>query len=151
MKFYPESGVLEVVGLVLMRHINVPSMIEKSDLKWEDWSYSGENAFGGGRLVFDLLHPNGKKTETILIVHFNKKNGEILSWDIGPTTLSQNESWGTKKRLIKANKEWFERETGTRLPIKKSWGEVAALYDAHNLTASVVCFYPDYLAYLRNP
>jgi hypothetical protein len=144
MKFYPESGVLEVVGLILMRQINVPSMIEKSGLKWEDWSYSGKNALGGGRLVFDLSYPNGEKMETILIVHFNKKNGNILSWNIVPTILSQNESWGTKKRLIRANKEWFKKETGVLLPAKGEWGEAFVSYDPHNLCAYISCHYKEW-------
>jgi hypothetical protein len=144
MKFYPESGMLEVAGLILMRHINVPSMIEKSGLKWEDWSYSGENALGGGRLIFDLLYFDGKKTETILIVHFDKKNSEILCWSIVPTILSQNKSWGTRKRLVSANKKWFEEETGVLLPIKREWGEAFVSYDPHNLCACISCHYKEW-------
>jgi hypothetical protein len=147
MKFYPESGVLEVAGLVLMRHTNVPSLIEKSALEW-DWGYGGEyGGLGRGRLVFDLLHSNGKKTETILLVNFNNENGEILCWKIGSTSLPEIESLGTRKRLKKAYKEWFEKETGVLLPVKKKWGKAYVSYDARSLTACVSGLYEEYRRY----
>jgi hypothetical protein len=145
MRFNSEKGILEIADLVLSRHINVLDLIRGSKLTWEDWSYEGEHALGGARSVFDLSYSNGKKNEIILIVHFEKKNGEILYWDIGPKNLSSDEIWGTKKRLIKANKEWFEKETGVHLPVRGKWGEAIVSFDAHNLTASVLGLYHEYL------
>jgi hypothetical protein len=152
MKFYPESGMLEVAGLVLMRHVNIPSMIEKSGLKWEDFSYNGEHA---GRLVFDLSRPDGKKTETILVVCFNRENGEILGWFIGPTVLPDNGSQGSKKRGIKKklareNKELFEKETGVLLPVKGKWGKIFVSckedphYGPHNPFVDIACHYKEW-------
>jgi hypothetical protein len=142
MEFNPETGVLEVADLVLSRYVNVPDMVGKSQLKWEDWNY-GEN--GGFRAVFDMKYANSKWIEVILTIKFKKENGEILYWDIGPTNLISNETWGTKKRLIKANREWFEKETGVKLPVRKSWGEVEVFFDPHNLEAISTCRYKEYL------
>jgi hypothetical protein len=142
MKFDPETGTLEVADLVLSRHANVPNLVEKSRLKWEDWSYG---KMGGFRAIFDMQYANGKKVEVIFIINFRKENGEIFRWKIGPSNLISNETWGTKKRLIKANREWFEKETGVKLPVRKNWGEVDAFFDPHNLTAIATCLYREFL------
>jgi hypothetical protein len=39
--------------------------------------------------------------------------------------------------LVKANKEWFKKETGVLLPVKGEWGEVFVSYDPHNLCAHI--------------
>jgi hypothetical protein len=120
MKFDPETGILEIEDLILGRYANIPELVKNSGLKWELWGYQKGPA-GRVLTVFDDKSSR-KNNKIILIINYDNATGEIWFWDLGPTNLSSNDTWGTKKRLIRANREWFERQTHVRLPIKKSWG-----------------------------
>lgn len=142
MKFDPETGILEIENLILRRYANIPDLVKNSRLKWEPWGYQKGPA-GRIRTVFDVKSSK-KSNEIILIINYDNATGGIWFWDLGPTNLSCSDTWGTKKRLIRVNEEWFERQTKVQLPIKKDWGDACVSFDAHNLTASVLCFYKEY-------
>jgi len=146
MKFYADDGTLEIWDdLILRRGMIVPDFLASSRLEWEGGGRNSDSA----QSTFDLF-PNGVNKKVFLYVRYSVKTGIIWQWaigsrDVNSTLVPWEEGQRKPRRIVKLNRDWFNKTFSARIPVKAQWGRIDAHYDKRNNGAWVECEYKEYL------
>lgn len=105
---------------------------------WKDWIKRDDEIIS---YKTTLKNENKPEETLIAIVFFEKNNGHIKFWDIGPEKNANEIQSKPEGKYTKKMRRWFFENFQLTLPQSGSWGEIDAFYDPHNLTTSIICHY----------
>jgi hypothetical protein len=129
--------------LKLEKNITLFRGMRRNDLlsgggKWEDWITRDKETISYKTTIKNEKNPH---ENIIIIVFFEKENGPIIFWDLGPENNMNGYQSKIEGKYTKKIRQWFLNEFNINLPQSEFWGEIDAFYDPHNLTTSVICSY----------
>lgn len=138
MNLNTENGTLKISNsITLFNKMRRNDLISKNQ-HWNEWIKHEEEI-----MAYKItLKENGiDRSNIIIICYFEKDNGLIKFWDLGPENCMNGFQSKPEGKYTKKMRLWFLNKFKISLPQKYSWGEIDAFYDPHNLTTSIICSY----------
>lgn len=138
MNLNTENGTLKISNsITLFNKMRRNDLISKNK-NWNEWIKHEEEI-----MAYKItLKENGiDRNNIIIICYFEKDDGLIKFWDLGPENCMNGFQSKPEGKYTKKMRRWFLNKFKISLPQKHSWGEIDAFYDPHNLTTSIICRY----------
>lgn len=137
MRLEKNTGTLEINNETkIFRKMKRNDLCEKD--KWESWIEHEEEIISYKKTIIkkDILRGN-----MIIICYFEKNDGIIKFWDLGPEKYMNGRQSKPEGKYTKKMRQWFLQNFNLIIPIKEFWGEIDAFYEPHSSTTSVICTY----------